>query len=113
MTGFGLLGHVHELALASGLAAEVRAEAVPAIEGVLELLADEGAVAGGTRRNRSDAESFASFADTVAEPLRWLLCDAMTSGGLLAAVDPAAADEALGVVVGWLREGEPGTIRVA
>jgi selenide,water dikinase len=113
VTGFGLLGHVHELALASGLAAEVRAEAVPAIEGVLDLLADEGAVAGGTRRNRSDAESFASFADTVAEPLRWLLCDAMTSGGLLAAVDPTAADEALGVVVGWLREGEPGTIRVA
>src|SRR4051812_20917587 len=38
VTGFGLLGHLHELALASGLAAEVDAAAVPAIEGVLELL---------------------------------------------------------------------------
>ena len=40
VTGFGLLGHLHELALASGLAAEVDADAVPAIDGVLELLAD-------------------------------------------------------------------------
>jgi selenide,water dikinase len=39
VTGFGLLGHLHELALASGLAAVVEAEAVPAIEGALELLA--------------------------------------------------------------------------
>ncbi len=48
----------------SGLAAELDAEAVPAIEGVLELLADEDetAVAGGTRRNRAHAEDFSSFA---------------------------------------------------
>ena len=39
VTGFGLLGHVHELAAASGLAAEIDAAAVPAIDGVLELLA--------------------------------------------------------------------------
>src|SRR5215204_3164566 len=50
VTGFGLLGHVHELAEASGLAAEIEAAAVPAIEGVLELLADDRAVAGGSRR---------------------------------------------------------------
>ena len=61
VTGFGLLGHVHELAEASGLAAEIDAAAVPAIEGVLELLADERAVAGGSRRNRADAESFATL----------------------------------------------------
>jgi selenide,water dikinase len=112
VTGFGLLGHVHELALASGLAAEVPAEAVPAIEGVLELLADDSAVAGGTRRNRADAESFATFADGVPEPLRWLVCDAMTSGGLLAAVEPARAGDALGVIVGSLREGDAGAISV-
>ena len=59
VTGFGLLGHLHELALASGLAAEVDASDVPAIDGVLELLADPDearAVAGGTRRNREHAE---------------------------------------------------------
>src|SRR5436190_1743203 len=83
VTGFGLLGHVHELAAASGLAAEIDAAAVPAIEGVLELLATDEALAGGSRRNRRDAESFTTWADDVPEPRRRLLCDAMTSGGLL------------------------------
>ena len=113
VTGFGLLGHVHELAEASGLAAEIDASAVPAIEGVIELLADERAVAGGSRRNRADAETFATFADAVVEPRRRLVCDAMTSGGLLAAVAPERAGELGGAVVGRLRAGTPGSIAVA
>ncbi len=114
VTGFGLLGHLHELALASGVAAEVQASAIPAIDGVLELLArdDERAVAGGTRRNRAGAERFASFAGEVDETRRWLACDAMTSGGLLVAVDPDRASEVPGVLVGRLLDGEPGTISV-
>jgi selenide, water dikinase len=108
VTGFGLLGHLHELALASGCAAEVRAEQVPSIEGVLALT--DSAIAGGTRRNREYAETFTTFAYGVSEERRWLLCDAMTSGGLLAAT-PNAMDE--GWVVGRLVEGEPGTITVA
>jgi selenide,water dikinase len=79
---------------------------------VLALLADERAVAGGSRRNRADAETFASFADSVAEPLRRLACDAMTSGGLLAAVAPERAGEVGGHVVGRLRAGTPGSIAV-
>lgn len=115
VTGFGLLGHLHELALASGVAADVDAAAVPAIDGVVSLLSDpeQRAVAGGTRRNRSYAEEFASFADTVSEALRWLVCDAMTSGGLLAAVDPQRAGSVPGAVIGRLRDGPAGTIRVA
>ena len=114
VTGFGLLGHLHELALASGVAAEVDAAAVPAIEGVVELLSDpeERAVAGGTRRNRAHAEEFASFADDVPEALRWLVSDAMTSGGLLAAVDADRAGDLPGAVVGRLVEGPAGTITV-
>ena len=114
VTGFGLLGHLHELALASGLAAEVQAAAVPAIGGVIELLTDPDgrAVAGGTRRNRAHAETFASFAPEVPEARRWLACDAMTSGGLLVAVDRARADAVPGAVIGTLLEGEPGTITV-
>ena len=108
VTGFGLLGHLHELALASGCAAEVLAEHVPAIEGVLALT--DTAIAGGTRRNREHAETFTTFAYGVPEERRWLLCDAMTSGGLLAAT-PNAMDE--GWVVGRLVAGEPGTITVA
>src|SRR5437764_1666674 len=66
VTGFGLLGHLHELALASRVAAEVDAAAVPAIDGVLELLGDERAVSGGSARNAEHAEGFASFAEGVA-----------------------------------------------
>ena len=114
VTGFGLLGHLHELALASGVAAEVDAAAVPAIEGVIELLArgDEAAVAGGTRRNRAFAETFATFAVTVPEERVWLVCDAMTSGGLLAAVAAADAGRIPGAAIGRLVEGEPGSISV-
>ncbi len=91
VTGFGLLGHLHELALASGLAAEVDSETVPALDGVLELLEGGEAIAGGTRRNREYAEEFTHFADAVPEARRWLVCDAMTSGGLLAAVPGSMA----------------------
>ena len=114
VTGFGLLGHLGEMVVASGLAAEIDAEAVPAIDGVLELLADEDlrAIAGGTRRNRAHAEQFTTFAPQVPEARRWLVCDAMTSGGLLAAVPADSALEMPGAVVGRLVDGPPGTIAV-
>jgi selenide, water dikinase len=112
VTGFGLLGHLHELAAASGVAAEVDAHAVPAIDGVLDLLGDERALAGGSQRNRADAEHYARFADGVPEPRRRLVCDAMTSGGLLAAVDPAQAATVDGWVIGRLVAGEAGAIAV-
>jgi selenide, water dikinase len=112
VTGFGLLGHVHELAAASGVAAEIDARAVPAIEGALELLETDAAVAGGSARNRADAGTFTRWADGVAEPRRRLLTDAMTSGGLLAVLPPDRAAEIDGAVVGRLVAGEPGTIAV-
>jgi selenide,water dikinase len=113
VTGFGLLNHLNELALASGLAAEVDAAAVPAIEGVLELLEAGDAIAGGTRRNRAHAEGFSVFADDVDEARRWLVCDAMTSGGLLVAVPPGAESAVDGPVIGRLVAGEPGAVTVA
>ena len=125
VTGFGLLGHLHEMALASGCAAEVDASSVPAIAGVLELLGEEheAAVAGGTRRNRAYADGFTSWGE-VAEPLRWLVVDAMTSGGLLIALAPERCSGLLPQSgadrehrgwsrVGRLVEGPPGAISVA
>jgi selenide, water dikinase len=112
VTGFGLLGHLHELALASGVGAEVDAAAVPAIPGALELLEDDRAVAGGSRNNRRYAEEFTTFEPGVDEVHRRLVTDAMTSGGLLVAVDPARAAEVPGAVIGRLVKGEPGTISV-
>jgi selenide,water dikinase len=113
VTGFGLLGHLHSLARESGVAAEIDAAAVPAIDGVDALLADDRGVSGGSRRNREYAAAFATFADAV-EPWRErLVCDATTSGGLLVALDPARAAEVPGTVIGHLVAGEPGTITVS
>jgi selenide,water dikinase len=112
VTGFGLLGHLHGLARESGLAAQVDAAAVPALEGVEALLEDDGAVSGGSRRNREYADGFTTFAADVAPWRTRLVCDATTSGGLLIAVEPARAGELPGLVVGRLAEGEPGAIEV-
>jgi selenide, water dikinase len=112
VTGFGLLGHLHELALASGVSAEVDVAAVPSIPGALELLEDDRAVAGGSRNNRRYAEEFASFGDDVDEVRRRLVTDAMTSGGLLVALYPERAHEMPGAVIGRLVEGPPGEIAV-
>jgi selenide, water dikinase len=112
VTGFGLLGHLHELTSASGLSAELEAEAVPAIDGVLDLLAGpEPPIAGGSRRNRDWVEPSVSWADSVPEERRWLLCDAMTSGGLLVAAPPGSP--APGDRIGRLVEGEAGRLVVS
>ncbi|HEY2603776.1 MAG TPA: selenide, water dikinase SelD [Thermoleophilaceae bacterium] len=112
VTGFGLLGHLHELALASGVAAELDAGAVPALDGVLELLrGDEPPIAGGTRRNREWVEPHVDWEPGVPEELAWLVCDAMTSGGLLVAAAPGSG--APGTRIGRLLAGEPGRIAVS
>jgi selenide,water dikinase len=113
VTGFGLVNHLNELAEASGVAAEVDAAAVPAIEGVLELLEDERVVAGGSRRNRAFAEGHhLRFAGAVPEPRRRLVTDAMTSGGLLVAVPPGHEARVHGWVVGRLVSGPRGRVSV-
>jgi selenide,water dikinase len=112
VTGFGLLGHLHGLARESGVAAEVEAARVPAIDGVEDLLAGDGAVSGGSRRNADYAAEFTTFAGDVPAWRRRLVTDATTSGGLLVAVDPEHADLVPGPVVGRLTDGEPGTIAV-
>jgi selenide,water dikinase len=121
VTGFGLLGHLRELSFASGVSARIEAAAVPVIEGVLELLESGEGASGGNRRNREYASAFTEFADAVPEPLRALVADPMTSGGLLIAVAPERAGEmeqALrGVApqtaaIGSLGDGEPGTIDI-
>jgi selenide,water dikinase len=112
VTGFGLLGHLHGLARESGLAAVVDAAAVPAIDGVEELLGDEDAVSGGSRANAAYAAAFTSFADEVPAWRRRLVCDATTSGGLLVALGSERAGALPGPVVGRLVEGQPGTITV-
>ncbi len=83
VTGFGLLGHLHKLARASGVTAVIDSAAVPYLEGAREALA-AGCVSGGTRRN---LEWVAPHVDlsAVGEDDALLLADAQTSGGLLIA----------------------------
>jgi selenide,water dikinase len=121
VTGFGLLGHLREILLASGLSATVHAGSVPLLPRALEL-AIAGHIPGGTRRNLEDVAGSVRWADDVPEALRVLLCDAQTSGGLLMAVPPdrvdalskdlAARGTPAAALVGELREGEPGTLEV-
>ncbi|HVL30890.1 MAG TPA: selenide, water dikinase SelD [Solirubrobacteraceae bacterium] len=113
VTGFGLLGHLHSLGLASGAAARVDAAAVPAIGGAIALLEGEDAVSGGSARNRAYAEPFTSFAAGVPEARRRLVCDATTSGGLLVAVPAERAAEVPGAIVGEVVDGVPGAIAVS
>lgn len=110
VTGFGLLGHLHNLVRESGLSAEVVAADVPALPGAIDRLADGGGLSGGARRNRTYAETFALFAEDLPEAMRALVCDPVTSGGLLVAVPEERADEIEGWVIGRLLVGEPGAI---
>jgi selenide,water dikinase len=83
VTGFGLLGHLHKLARASGVTAVVDAAAVPYLDGARRALAD-GYVSGGTRRNLDWVRPHLE-AGGVADDELLLLADAQTSGGLLVA----------------------------
>lgn len=83
VTGFGLLGHLHKLARASGVTARVDAGAVPYLDGARRALAD-GFVSGGTRRNLDWVRPHLDAGGTAEDELL-LLADAQTSGGLLIA----------------------------
>jgi selenide,water dikinase len=112
VTGFGLLGHLHNLCHASGLAAEIEAAALPALDGVRGLLENGEGSSGGSDRNGLWASEFTTVADSV-EPWRERLAlDATTSGGLLVAVPEPTADSVPGDVIGRLVLGAPGTIVV-
>jgi cysteine desulfurase NifS/selenium donor protein len=85
VTGFGLLGHLREMAAASGVDAEVEAASVPLLPGVRDLAAADGAP-GGSLENLDHVAPHVDFAPGLSRVDRLLLADAQTSGGLLIAV---------------------------
>jgi selenide,water dikinase len=93
VTGFGLLGHLVEMADGSNLTAQLDYAAVPRLPGVDYYLA-EGCVPGGTLRN---FDSYGEKIASITEEQRDLLCDPQTSGGLLIAVTPEGEAEFLAV----------------
>ena len=90
ITGFGLLGHARELALASGVSLALDSHQVEAIEGALACARD-GFLSGGLKANQKFLAGCVEFAPGVSAETRNLLYDPQTSGGLLVAV---AADQA-------------------
>ncbi|MFL1524761.1 selenide, water dikinase SelD [Pseudomonas sp. O230] len=93
VTGFGLLGHLVEMADGSNLTARVEYDRVPRLPGV-EYYLDQGCVPGGTLRN---FDSYASKLGRLQEMHKLVLCDPQTSGGLLVAVTPEGNDQFLSV----------------
>ncbi len=120
VTGFGLLGHLREMCVASGMSARIEPDAVPVIDGVRELLA-AGMVAGGTQRNLAFVAPDVDFG-LLSEAEQLLLADAQTSGGLLLAVAADRADALVAAcrthgtlaaaVIGELTTGPPGHILI-
>src|SRR5690606_19876601 len=93
VTGFGLLGHLVEMADGSGLTAEIDYARVPRLPGV-EYYLEQGCVPGGTQRN---FDSYGERIGALDEAHKQLLCDPQTSGGLLVAVAPEGKAEFLAV----------------
>ena len=121
VTGYGVLGHLHTMLLASGVAARLTVNSVPVFDRVRTLIA-EGIVPGGTERNLTASTEHTIWGAGLSDVDRLLLADAQTSGGLLIAVDPAQLDDLLAVlkreetpaaaVIGEVVEGEAGAIEV-
>jgi len=97
ITGFGLIGHAREVALASGVSLRISAGAVAFLEGARQCVR-AGCIPGGLKANREFAECAVEFDGAVEEETRTLLFDPQTAGGLLisvAAESAAALTQAL------------------
>lgn len=90
VTGFGLIGHAREMALASAVSLRVRASAVPLLAGALECV-NAGYIPGGLKANREFAECLVGYDDGIPDDLRTMLFDPQTAGGLLISVAPEDA----------------------
>jgi selenide,water dikinase len=90
ITGFGLIGHAREMALASGVTLEIDASQLEFLPGALEYAA-RGAIPGGLNNNREFASCAVELRRELPPEIEALLYDPQTSGGLLLSVDPAKA----------------------
>jgi selenide, water dikinase len=87
ITGFGLIGHAREMALASNVSVRLRAGRIPLLPGALECVR-AGHIPAGLKNNRDFAESAVEYDQGVPEDLRALLFDPQTAGGLLISAAP-------------------------
>jgi len=117
VTGFGLLGHLLELARGAGLEARLDMDRIPLLPGVHEL-ASNGFVTGASGRNWAGYGHQVALAERITPAQQMLLTDPQTSGGLLVACAPDTVDEVLALfaregfahaaVIGEMQAGEAG-----
>jgi selenide,water dikinase len=120
VTGFGLLGHLLEIAKGSGASAKLDWTAIPLLPGALDF-AREGIATGASGRNWTGYGERITLGGTIGEAEKILLTDPQTSGGLLAACAPSDVDEVLEIfrsegfdhaaIVGEIVEGQ-GHVRI-
>ena len=91
VTGFGLIGHAREMALASKVSLKIHANAIPLLEGARECIR-AGYIPAGLKANREFAECVVTYEAGVIEELKTLLFDPQTAGGLLISVASQDAD---------------------
>jgi selenide,water dikinase len=96
VTGFGLLGHMLEMARGAGLGARVRYADLPWLDGV-DAFAAAGVFTGASGRNWASYGEHVQLADGLPDTARTLLTDPQTSGGLLVACAPDTVNDVLAV----------------
>jgi selenide, water dikinase len=97
ITGFGLIGHAREVALASKVSLKLHASRVPLLEGALDCVR-AGYIPGGLKANREFAECVVGYEDGISDEVKTMLFDPQTAGGLfisVAAEDAAELNRAL------------------
>ncbi len=94
VTGFGLLGHLMEMVQGSKVAVEIKADNVPILDGALEFAAGN-VIPGGTLSNMKFVEDIVEWSSNISQIQKIILCDAQTSGGLLAAVPEKESQKVL------------------
>ncbi len=85
VTGFGLIGHSREMALASDVSLVFQSAIIPVLEGALDCIR-AGYIPGGLKANRDFAECLVGYDPSVPADIRTLLFDPQTAGGLLISV---------------------------
>lgn len=121
VTGFGLLGHLHEMVAGAGLCARLLADNVPVLTGAMALAAADYAP-GGSEKNLNHVKDVVRWQTDVDPSLRMVLADAQTAGGLLIALSSDRAESLVArmreaglketAIIGELVSGDAGTIAV-
>jgi selenide, water dikinase len=107
ITGFGLIGHLREMAKGSGVSIRIHAANIPLLEGALECI-QGGHIPGGLNANREFAECVVAYEDGVPEDIKTVLFDPQTAGGLLLSV----AEKDATALLAALRAANVGAVQI-